>query len=71
MLVVLSGQLYENSEGVEVPDMSFLPGVFTGLDVLEERMFDLIQGKRLAILTNQTSLNRNGKHLLDLLEEQK
>ena len=70
-LPILNGQLYDNSEVVDVPNMSFLPGVFTGLDILEERMFDLIKGKRLAILTNQSSLNRNGKHLLDLLYEKK
>ncbi|MEE2877096.1 MAG: DUF1343 domain-containing protein [Candidatus Neomarinimicrobiota bacterium] len=64
---MLGGQTYEHSEMIKVPDMSFLPGVFTGLDILEERGFDLIEGKRLAVLTNQASLNRNGIHLLDLL----
>ncbi|MBF89921.1 MAG: hypothetical protein CMG75_09795 [Candidatus Marinimicrobia bacterium] len=70
-LPIWSQELYDHSKVVDIPDMSFLPGVFTGLDILEERMFDLIKGKRLAILTNQTSLNREGKHLLDLLYEQK
>ncbi len=64
---MLKGQTYEHSEVIDVPNMSFLPGVFTGLDILEERGFDLIEGKRLAVLTNQTSLNRSGVHLLDLL----
>jgi uncharacterized protein YbbC (DUF1343 family) len=68
---VLNSQTYEYSEVIDVPDMSFLPGVFTGLDILEERGFDLIEGKRLAVLTNQTSLNRSGIHLLDLLSREK
>ena len=33
--------------------------------------FEQLRDKRLAILTNQSALNRDGKHFLDLLAEQK
>ena len=67
----LAGQEFEHSRVVPVPDMGFLPGVFTGLDILQEMKFDQLRGKRLAVLTNQSALNRGGKHLLDLLAEKK
>lgn len=67
--VFLSAQEFEHSTITTVPDMGFLPGVFTGLDILEEKAFEPLRGQRLAILTNQTALNREGRHLLDLLAE--
>jgi len=50
-----------------VPDLSFIQQVYTGLDILEQMDFSILRGKRVAILCNQTSINRNKKHLLDLL----
>lgn len=47
--------------------MAQFPGMFSGLDILEEMGFEPLKGKRLAILINHTSINRRGEHLLDLL----
>ena len=69
--VTITGQEFEHSKVVTVPDMGFLPGVFSGLDILQEMKFEQLRDKRLAILTNQSALNRDGKHFLDLLAEQK
>jgi len=64
---IILSQDFTNSKIIDVPSMQFLPGVFTGLDILIERNFDLIKGKSIAIFTNQTALDRNGEHLLDIL----
>ena len=69
--VTITGQEFEHSKVVTVPDMGFLPGVFSGLDILQEMKFEQLRDKRLAILTNQSALNRDGRHFLDLLAEQK
>ena len=47
--------------------MAQFPGMFSGLDILEEMGFEPLKGKRLAILINHRSINRRGEHLLDLL----
>jgi uncharacterized protein YbbC (DUF1343 family) len=41
--------------------------VLTGLDVLERQGFESLRGRRVGIITNHTGLNRNGKHLVELL----
>ncbi|MEE9166936.1 MAG: DUF1343 domain-containing protein [Candidatus Neomarinimicrobiota bacterium] len=70
-ILILTGlsrsQDFENSSVTSVPELEFYPGVFTGLDVLQEMQFKPLSGLNLAILTNQTSVNREGIHLLDLL----
>ena len=38
-----------------------------GLDVFQEKNFQLIQGKNVGLVINHTSLNKDGKHILDLL----
>lgn len=43
------------------------PVVLTGLDVLERDGFKPLQGKRVALITNQTAVNAKGEHLLDIL----
>ena len=40
-----------------------------GLDVLLEEQIDLIKGKRVGIITNQTGVNSKGKHIVDLLHQ--
>jgi len=52
------------------PDLTFLSKVFTGLDILEQVDFLPLQGKTIGLLCNQSSVNRNGKHILDLLTNQ-
>ena len=64
-----SRQSYLFSEVLEIPDLSFFNQVYTGLDILEQMDFKLIEGKSVAIFTNQTAVNRNGTHILDLLKK--
>ncbi len=64
------GQEYRHSEIYSVPDLSFYPGVLTGLDILQQMDFEPLQGKRIAILCNQTAVNRKGEHLLDFINSQ-
>ena len=52
-----------------IPDLTFLDEVYTGLDILEQMDFEPLKNKNIAILSNHTSVNRNGKHLFDLLKE--
>jgi len=62
-------QNFKNSKIINVPNMESLPGIFTGLDILIERNFDLIKNKKIAIFTNQTAVDRSGKHMLDVLAD--
>ncbi|HZZ41886.1 MAG TPA: DUF1343 domain-containing protein [Tepidisphaeraceae bacterium] len=41
--------------------------VLTGLDVLERENFAPIKNKRIAIITNQSAIDSQGRHLLDVL----
>ncbi|MEK7670293.1 MAG: DUF1343 domain-containing protein, partial [Bacteroidota bacterium] len=43
--------------------------VKTGADLLFEKRFDLIEGKRLGLVTNHSAVLSNGKHLADALFE--
>jgi uncharacterized protein YbbC (DUF1343 family) len=43
------------------------PAVKTGLDVLQERGFDILQGKRVGIVTNATGVNKRLVSIVDLL----
>lgn len=61
---------YEYTKIMETPDFSFFPGVLTGLDVLEQMDFTPLRGKRVAVCCNATSIDRNGRHLLNLLADQ-
>ncbi len=42
-------------------------GVETGLDVLESSKFEILSGKRVGLITNQTGIDRNRRHGADLL----
>jgi len=59
---------YKYSTLLEIPDLSFFNQVYTGLDILEQMDFKPLAGKSIAIFTNQTAVNRNGEHILDLLK---
>ena len=59
---------FEYSTLLEIPDLSFINQVYTGLDILEQMDFKPLAGKSIAIFTNQTAVNRNGDHILDLLK---
>ena len=43
--------------------------VLTGIDVLQAEDFARLQGKRVALLTNQTGISRNGARTIDLLHK--
>jgi uncharacterized protein YbbC (DUF1343 family) len=43
------------------------PPVKSGLDILLEKQLALVQGKKVGIITNQTGVNGQGKHMVDLL----
>ena len=60
---------FKFSKVMAVPDLTFLNNVYTGLDILEQMDFEPLKNKNIAILSNHTAVNRNGKHLLDLLKE--
>jgi len=45
------------------------PLVLTGIDVLQAEDFSRLQGKRVALLTNQTGLSMNGARTIDLLHK--
>ena len=45
------------------------PQVKTGLENLLKNHLDLIQGKRLGVLANQTSVDSKGRHIVELLSE--
>ena len=44
-------------------------GVKTGVDVLQERDFDILKGKRVGLITNPTGVNRDLVSTIDLLAE--
>ncbi|HUP03327.1 MAG TPA: exo-beta-N-acetylmuramidase NamZ domain-containing protein [Bryobacteraceae bacterium] len=41
----------------------------TGLDVLEDRRFDVFQGKRIGLVTNQTGVDREGRRNVDVMKQ--
>ncbi len=49
------------------PSSIAAPQVRTGLENLLENHLNLIQGKRLGVLANQTSVDSRGRHIVDLL----
>ena len=67
-LSLLAGQQFNHSVVMPVPDLSFHPSIFYGLDVLEQMDFKPLYGKTIGVFTNQTAVNRQGTHLLDLLK---
>ena len=58
---------YKYSKIVNVPDLSFIGKVYSGLDILEQMDFKPLRNKSIAILTNQSAVNRSNEHLLDIL----
>jgi len=44
-----------------------LSSVLCGIDVLERNKFDILQGQRIAIITNHTGTTADGRHLVDVL----
>ena len=65
----LVGQTFNHSVVMPVPDLSFHPSTFYGLDVIEQMDFKPLYEKSIGVFTNKTAINRKGRHLLDLLKE--
>ena len=42
--------------------------VKTGIDVLQQRNFDVLSGKRVGLITNPTGVNKNLKSTVDILQ---
>ena len=59
---------FQFSTLMPIPNLSFFNQVYTGLDILEQMDFKSLDGKSIALYTNQTAVNRNGIHILDLLK---
>ena len=66
---MLVGQTFNHSVVMPVPDLSFHPSTFYGLDVIEQMDFKPLYDKSVGIFTNKTAVNRKGRHLLDLLKD--
>ncbi len=43
-------------------------GVKTGIEVLKERDFDILKGKKIAVITNQTGIDSNYKPIVEILK---
>ena len=66
---ILIGQTFNHSVVMPVPDLSFHPSTFYGLDVIEQMDFKPLYEKSIGVFTNKTAVNRKGHHLLDLLKK--
>ncbi len=66
--IVSSKNTYKYSTIMDIPDLSFVGKVYSGLDILEQMDFRPLRNKSIAIITNQSAVNRNNQHLLDLLK---
>ena len=52
---------------VKVPDLSFFDHIYTGLDIIEQMDFQILENKNIGIFCNHTAVNRNNKHIIDIL----
>ncbi|MDP1579607.1 MAG: DUF1343 domain-containing protein, partial [Candidatus Didemnitutus sp.] len=50
-----------------IPPPEKLPPVLLGIDVLEERNFDAIAGKKIGLLTHPAGVNRRGESTIDVI----
>ena len=55
------------SQSQEKPTQDVIGNVYPGIDVLVERDFDILQGKKVGLITNHTGLSRNGVSDIDIL----
>ena len=53
---------YTYSSVLNVPDLSFFNHIYTGLDILEQMDFDILQNKNIGIFCNHTAVTKNNKH---------
>ena len=55
LFMSLRGADFQYSKVEEVPDLSFMPQVYSGLDVIEQMDFKPLHGKTIAVFCNQTA----------------
>jgi len=68
LLVVIVGSLGRPQETAALPLKRDEPQeTLVGIDVLAQRGFDILQGKRVGLITNQTGINREGRSTIDIL----
>ena len=65
----LNAQEFEHTRVVKVPDLSFTNRVYTGLDILAQMDYRPLKGRSIAVLCNQASVDRNGRHILEILND--
>ncbi|MBC8215908.1 MAG: DUF1343 domain-containing protein [Candidatus Marinimicrobia bacterium] len=66
---ILLPQNFKYSKIMGIPDLSFVPQIFTGLDVLEQMDCRSLKDRTIGVVCNQTSVNHRGNHLLDILDK--
>lgn len=57
----------KEAEAAGVIPISDLIDVATGIDILVRDEFELLQGKRVGVITNHTGMTKNGLHIVDAL----
>ena len=55
------------SVALVLPAAAAQPKVRTGIDVLKERKFDVLQGKRVGLITNPTGVDAGMRSTIDIL----
>lgn len=66
--IVRPGDFSTHTQLIKVESRQMGDGpVLAGLDVLEKEHFNRIKGKKVALLTNHSAVDRKGVHILDLL----
>ncbi|MDP6736723.1 MAG: DUF1343 domain-containing protein, partial [Nitrospinaceae bacterium] len=67
--VCLQAQEFEYSKVLKIPDLSFTDRVYTGLDILAQMDYRPLKGRSIAVLCNKASVDRNGRHILEILKD--
>lgn len=65
----LNAQEYEYSRVLNIPDLSFTDRVYSGLDILAQMDYRPLKGRSIAVLCNRASVDRNGRHILEILKD--
>ncbi len=61
--LVAAAVSYEDGSPLNTPQRTL-----TGLDVLEQNNFKLLQGKKIGLITNQTGIDRQGRRNVDVMK---
>jgi len=69
-LIIAQENEYTYSSIMDIPNLSFMEEVYCGLDILEQMDFEPIRGKSITVCISPGSVDRKGRHLLDVLQMQ-